>query len=206
MYLDCRLAGQSHDLAISLTQLADTKLSRNEGLATVDAMGLKELLANAISNKHQELYGWSPTVHEAFELTAYRIHVRCFGADETREPTHATDETFEGPRVIPSYGATLWLPPQWEAQTRTDGSIVCRFSGSAQRPSISGEASLGLEIHRQRLTSIAEEMGAALMRSSYSANIKERRDFSCALFDRDGNLLMQAAHIPVHLGIAGNEC
>ena len=57
-----------------------------------------------------------------------------------------------------------------------------------------------LEIYKHLLASIAEEMGTRLMRSAYSANIKERRDFSCALFDATGVLLAQAAHIPVHLG------
>ncbi|HQZ89639.1 MAG TPA: hydantoinase B/oxoprolinase family protein [Thermomicrobiales bacterium] len=59
---------------------------------------------------------------------------------------------------------------------------------------------VSLEIFRSALTAIAEEMGAVLTRSSYSPNIKERRDFSCALFDRHGRLVAQAAHIPVHLG------
>lgn len=59
-----------------------------------------------------------------------------------------------------------------------------------------------LEILNNQLASIAEEMGQALMRSAFSANIKERRDFSCAIFDRNGNMLAQAAHIPVHLGSA----
>ncbi|MBX5459240.1 MAG: hydantoinase B/oxoprolinase family protein [Thermogemmatispora sp.] len=59
---------------------------------------------------------------------------------------------------------------------------------------------ISLEIFRSALTAIAEEMGAVLMRSSYSPNIKERRDFSCALFDARGRLVAQAAHIPVHLG------
>ncbi|MBA2663846.1 MAG: hydantoinase B/oxoprolinase family protein [Bradymonadaceae bacterium] len=57
-----------------------------------------------------------------------------------------------------------------------------------------------LEIHRHLFASIAEEMGVVLMRSAFSPNIKERRDFSCALFDADGEMVAQAAHIPVHLG------
>jgi N-methylhydantoinase B len=56
------------------------------------------------------------------------------------------------------------------------------------------------EIFRQLFASIAEEMGATLMRSAFSPNIKERRDFSCAVFDADGEMVAQAAHIPVHLG------
>ena len=57
-----------------------------------------------------------------------------------------------------------------------------------------------LEIFKNLFHSVAEEMGAALRRSAFSANIKERRDFSCALFNASGELLAQAAHIPVHLG------
>jgi N-methylhydantoinase B len=57
-----------------------------------------------------------------------------------------------------------------------------------------------LEVFNHRLSAIAEEMGVALCRSAFSPNIKERRDFSCALFDADGELVAQAAHIPVHLG------
>src|SRR2546426_12625939 len=56
------------------------------------------------------------------------------------------------------------------------------------------------EIFRHLFTSVAEEMGVTLERTAYSPNIKERRDFSCALFDRQGRLVAQAAHIPVHLG------
>lgn len=59
---------------------------------------------------------------------------------------------------------------------------------------------VSLEIFRSGLSAIAEEMGAVLTRSAYSPNIKERRDFSCALFDAEGRLIAQAAHIPVHLG------
>ena len=57
-----------------------------------------------------------------------------------------------------------------------------------------------LEIFRHVFSSIAEEMGVTLMRSAFSPNIKERRDYSCAIFDAQGQLVAQAAHIPVHLG------
>ncbi len=57
-----------------------------------------------------------------------------------------------------------------------------------------------LEVFDHLLASVAEEMGAALARSAFSPNIKERRDFSCALFDSRGRMISQAAHIPIHLG------
>ncbi len=59
---------------------------------------------------------------------------------------------------------------------------------------------VALEVYRHRFSGIAEEMGATLRRTAYSPNIKERLDFSCAIFDAEGRLVAQAAHIPVHLG------
>ncbi len=59
---------------------------------------------------------------------------------------------------------------------------------------------IDVQVFNKRLSSIAEEMGLILARSAFSSNIKERRDFSCAIFDKDARLLAQAAHIPVHLG------
>ena len=59
---------------------------------------------------------------------------------------------------------------------------------------------IALEIFKNLFISVAEEMGVTLGRTAYSPNIKERRDFSCALFDPSGNMIAQAAHIPVHLG------
>ena len=60
--------------------------------------------------------------------------------------------------------------------------------------------SITLELYRHRFAGVAEEMGEALKRTGFSPNIKERLDFSCAIFDADGALVAQAAHIPVHLG------
>ena len=59
---------------------------------------------------------------------------------------------------------------------------------------------ISLEVFKNLFISVCEEMGVALQRTSYSPNIKERRDFSCALFDSQGRMIAQAAHVPVHLG------
>src|SRR5690349_15945246 len=59
---------------------------------------------------------------------------------------------------------------------------------------------IAAEVFRHLFISVAEEMGITLERTAYSPNIKERRDHSCALFDAEGRLVAQAAHIPVHLG------
>ena len=67
-------------------------------------------------------------------------------------------------------------------------------------PAIQPPDAISLEVFRHLFSAIPEEMGATLGRAAFSPNIKERRDYSCALFDADGRMLAQAAHIPVHLG------
>ncbi len=64
----------------------------------------------------------------------------------------------------------------------------------------SGFDPITLEIYRALYTSVAEEMGIALRRTSFSPNIKERRDYSCAVFDTEGRVIAQGDHMPVHLG------
>ena len=59
---------------------------------------------------------------------------------------------------------------------------------------------ISLEVFKNMFISVAEEMGVALQRTAYSPNIKERRDFSCAVFNPQGEMIAQAADIPVHLG------
>src|SRR3954454_22488050 len=59
---------------------------------------------------------------------------------------------------------------------------------------------INLEIYRALYTSVAEEMGLTLRRTAFSPNIKERRDYSCAVFDREGRVIAQGDHMPVHLG------
>ena len=62
-----------------------------------------------------------------------------------------------------------------------------------------------LELFNNLFMAIAEQMGVALQNTAYSVNIKERLDFSCALFDRDGALIANAPHMPVHLGSMGES-
>jgi N-methylhydantoinase B len=78
------------------------------------------------------------------------------------------------------------------------GKHVQRFAQGSHMTDIHDP--IRLEIFKHLFSSVAEEMGMVLRRTGYSPNIKERRDFSCALFDSEGRMIAQAAHIPVHLG------
>src|SRR5882757_8410556 len=81
------------------------------------------------------------------------------------------------------------------------------ITGSARERAVSGSSGSRIEIDaieiavfKSAIHSIAEEMGAALRRTSFSPNIKERRDYSCAVFDRSGQVIAMGDHMPVHLG------
>jgi 5-oxoprolinase (ATP-hydrolysing) len=103
---------------------------------------------------------------------------------------------------------TLALDPGFHAELREDGLLVVRdeaASAHARAPSAAASRPdpVRLEVIGSRFMSIAEQMGAVLQNTAVSTNIKERLDYSCAVFDRDGGLVANAPHIPVHLGAMG---
>ena len=104
-------------------------------------------------------------------------------------------DTAEGPCVFELPETTLALPPGWRAAGRR-----ARDDRGRAEHRVSGLDPVSLQVLVGALRAACEEMGAVLVRSAHSANIKERRDCSTALFDPAGELVMQAEHIPVHLG------
>lgn len=91
------------------------------------------------------------------------------------------------------------LNPSGSSDTDTDTKSNKDVHGN-EEPHTNPPNPILLEVFKNRFSSICEEMGVTLNRTAFSPNIKERRDFSCALFDGDGSMIAQAAHIPVHLG------
>jgi 5-oxoprolinase (ATP-hydrolysing) len=120
----------------------------------------------------------------------------------------ATGQQIAGPAVLLSNTDTVWIDAGWEARQQASGVLALTRSarpGPKTKPTRAVAAQAGpdpvsLEIMNHSFRSIAEEMGLILQQTSMSVNIKERLDFSCALFDRDGALVANAPHIPVHLG------
>lgn len=111
-----------------------------------------------------------------------------------------------GPSVVTSTTQTLFVPGGWQAVL--DGAKDAQLSPVLDDPIDLKDArqqpeSLLLALRTSRLTALASEMGSLLQRTSFSVNIKERMDFSCALLDTEGRLLVNAPHIPVHLGSLG---
>ncbi|HEY0627443.1 MAG TPA: hydantoinase B/oxoprolinase family protein [Allosphingosinicella sp.] len=112
-----------------------------------------------------------------------------------------------GPALIIDPSATTVVEPGWRAEVDRIGNLILtRSEPRASARAIGTEADpVMLEIFNNLFMAIAEEMGVALQNTASSVNIKERLDFSCALFGRDGCLIANAPHIPVHLGSMGDS-
>jgi 5-oxoprolinase (ATP-hydrolysing) len=112
-----------------------------------------------------------------------------------------------GPAIISDANATTVVEPEWQMEILAGAEILLtRVAPRAERFAIGTDADpVMLEIFNNLFMSIAEQMGATLANTAFSVNIKERLDFSCALFDVDGNLIANAPHMPVHLGSMGES-
>jgi len=113
----------------------------------------------------------------------------------------------DGPAIIIEPTGTNVIEPGWRATIDALGNLVMNRTVALRRDSAIGTDvdPVMLEIFNNLFMSIAEQMGATLENTSHSVNIKERLDFSCAVFDRDGKLIANAPHMPVHLGSMGES-
>lgn len=105
----------------------------------------------------------------------------------------------QGPSIIIDKHSTIWVEPGCTASLTTDGDVKIMVGSEGECIGTDLDT-IHLSIFSHRFMSIAEQMGRVLQRTSISTNIKERLDFSCALFGPDGGLVANAPHIPVHLG------
>ncbi len=110
--------------------------------------------------------------------------------------------TIEGPAVIAERNATTVVEPGWRALLTSSGALeLARVLPRPSRHAVGTEVDpVMLEVFNNLFMNIAEQMGLRLQNTAYSVNIKERLDFSCALFDAEGQLIANAPHMPVHLG------
>lgn len=116
----------------------------------------------------------------------------------------------DGPAIILEPISTILVEPGWRAEMTETSDLILTHVGSddpdamqAAERATAGVDPIQLELMSRQFTAIAEQMGVTLRRTSVSTNVKERLDFSCALFTAAGELVVNAPHIPVHLGAMG---
>ncbi|KRV48699.1 5-oxoprolinase [Wenjunlia vitaminophila] len=112
-----------------------------------------------------------------------------------------------GPAIVTEDDATTVVEPDWQAAVGDHGHLLLtRVRPRPRRVAVGTEVDpVLLEVFNNLFMAIAEQMGVRLENTAHSVNIKERLDFSCALFDPEGNLIANAPHIPVHLGSMGES-
>ena len=134
--------------------------------------------------------------------------VQMFAQGAWLPATAASGETLtsvDGPALIRRPDTQIAVLPGWSAKAEAGGQVrLVRTRATARQAiSLSTPDPVTLELFNRRFMGVAEAMGAALERTAHSVNIKERLDFSCALFDAEGGLVANAPHMPVHLGSMG---
>ncbi|MCH7909665.1 MAG: hydantoinase B/oxoprolinase family protein, partial [Candidatus Hydrogenedentes bacterium] len=113
------------------------------------------------------------------------------------EPGHR----LEGPAMVIEDVTTIVIDPGWKAEMNGRGHLLLRYVHAKKVSRLSTESDpVMLELFNNLFMSVAAQMGETLERVSHSVNIKERLDFSCAIFSENGELIANAPHIPVHLG------
>lgn len=141
----------------------------------------------------------------------YTVNASRDGEGRVAAPVYARESLGEGvridgPALVIEANSTIVVEPGWQARVAGGNLLLARVAPLARTTAIGTQADpVMLEIFNKRFMSIAEQMGETLAKTAHSVNIKERYDFSCALFDRDGGLVANAPHIPVHLGSMGDS-
>lgn len=124
--------------------------------------------------------------------------------------TLAPGHSVAGPAIVIDALSTTIVEPGWHAEVQSEGTLLLARTRTTETRTTAAEDlatpdPIRLEIFNSLFMAIAEEMGGALQHSASSINIRERLDFSCAIFDGEGRLVANAPHMPVHLGSMGES-
>ena len=144
----------------------------------------------------------SPIANEPITKARMRVAGEWCDVDLVDRLSLAVGEAVEGPAIIVEPTGTNIVEDGWRAEIVEGSDLLMRRVVRLERQKPIGTRAdpIMLEVFNNLFMSIAEQMGATLANTAYSVNIKERLDFSCAIFDAKGNLVANAPHVPVHLG------
>ena len=158
-------------------------------------------LREGFEKRYRELYGDARPEGRGIEWVAVRVELSGSSADLDRE-IFEKGELIEEERLEQDGFSTLLLEKGWRVNHGSRESIRLDWEGVSGSEA-AAPAVVEAELYRRRFEGVVEEMGELLRRTALSTNIKERLDYSCALLDGEGRLVVNAPHIPVHLGALG---
>jgi 5-oxoprolinase (ATP-hydrolysing) len=215
-----------------LTVHADLRVASAEHTLAI-ALGSAEDMRRNFATAHAKRYGYAPAADEALLVEAITVEaklaeraavraaprarpapaaqVRAYFAGAWREvplverSSLAVGATLDGPAILAEPTATTIVESGWSASVEAGGELLLRHRAARARAPLEAarpDAAL-LEVFHALFRHAAEQMGQVLRQTASSVNIRERLDYSCALFDADGALIANAPHMPVHLGSMG---
>jgi 5-oxoprolinase (ATP-hydrolysing) len=194
-----------HHARIELKRRARLRTAGSDTTLEIGVGSEPEMRA-AFAQLHRKRFGY---VDEGAEVIVDALVVEAIARTEAEfgPAAEVARESIDGPAFIFEATSTIVVEPGWRAKRESDGTLVLTRAVPLQRAQAIGTDvdPIQLEIFNNLFMAIAEEMGVALQSTATSVNIKERLDFSCAIFDAEGALIANAPHIPVHLGSMGES-
>jgi 5-oxoprolinase (ATP-hydrolysing) len=164
----------------------------------------RDATIEAFEAAHRRRYGFDRGAAR-IEIVNVRVRVRSPAPERPQvddDPWGLGEDTVAGPLRLDSATTSVVVPKGWSA-ARDGGLLVLRSLAATEAALPTERTPYAVELWGNRFMSVAAEAGSVLERLARSVNIRERLDFSCALFDGDGQLVANAPHIPVHLGAMG---
>jgi len=203
--VELRYAGTDHALEVQLPpRRRDASPADEERAAPRLDGAARAALVQGFRAAHRARFGFDRPGLE-LELVNARVRVRGeapapIPADD--DPWGIGDATVAGPRLLTAPTTAIWVPSGWVAR-RDRGLLRLDLTRPTPPPRPTQRTPYALALWSARFQSVAQEAGEVLARLARSVNIRERRDFSVAVFDRRGALVANAPHVPVHLGAMG---
>ncbi len=211
--LDSRVAGAAGEEIAALVATFEERYRAQYGFLMPDRALLVEAVAveaiGATASLEEAPPAFAPRPGALVAAKTQRVYT---GGAWHDAPVYVRDDLrpgdrIAGPAVIGERNATTVIEPGWEAGLSAHNHLLLQRVTPVRREHALGTTAdpVLLEVFNNLFMAIAEQMGVTLANTAHSVNIKERLDFSCAVFDADGNLIANAPHMPVHLGSMGES-
>lgn len=194
---------------LKLTSLVHAQLGRSEASFEIEWQGAERSL-ELLRGEHEARFGYPPPLEQFWRLNLLRVvgELRLTKPRQVKRDQERVQRI--GPALLPEPHGAIYVHQGWSARALDQGGWLIEKRLSLPEASSAGPLEMPktetssefaeLAVFQNRLMAIAEEMGIALQQSAQSVNIRERLDYSCALFTEEGELIAHAPHIPVHLG------
>jgi 5-oxoprolinase (ATP-hydrolysing) len=180
--------------------------------ASVEVIGAGDVTDDQASDSRKREHERDRTGDLLMHTDIYTVNADQNGEGSFEAPVYSRDQLptgvpIDGPAIIIESNSTIVIEPGWSARLTGQNNLLLKRTIALARAAAAGTRvdPVRLEIFNNLFMSIAEQMGTTLQNTSHSVNIKERLDFSCAIFDSQGELVANAPHIPVHLGSMGES-